>query len=582
MILDSFYIRNYRSIFRLRETKFSLTLTTLLGENNQGKSNILNAILLGFNCIKYFSVGEIKRRPFLLRELNYNWEIDFPIQKQHIKKYVQKTVISLTFCLSKTEIKDFEKDIGIKTSKYLAFKITFEEKSIEIVIISGTKDKTTFEPSFVTKICSWILERIDFQYIPTKRTADLADDIVNKIVSLELSQLANKKREQLENALNKISELQKPIIKKIEQNISATLREFIPNILDVSLNEDTSSYRYSRRFSDNSEFYIKINDGSDTPLKQKGDGIQSLVTLGMMRQKGKNGIGKGLILAIEEPETHLHPAAIRQISKVVNDIAQKNQVLISTHSPLFVNRDNIESNIIVKNNSAKKANNMKEIRDSLGVIASDNLINSDFIIVVEGETDKILLQKYFYAHSNTIKDWIINKRLGFEVLNGVYNLEHSLNKLLNMSSKYFCILDSDRPAKNHVKSAKNKSFLSSGEKEVCYYTLLGLNECELEDLIKPEYYIDYLVEKTGINIKKCPEFCKSNKKWSERIKDALKVKGKLYDDDELKEILGDVKKHISDLDIEIDEILISNRTSSIDSFSEQIEQYFKNKGHPHD
>ena len=138
--------------------------------------------------------------------------------------------------------------------------------------------------------------------------------------------------------------------------------------------------------------------------------------------------------------------------------------------------------------------------------------------------------------------------------------------------------DSDKTAKNYVKSAKSKSFLSSGEKEVCYYTLTGLNECELEDLIKPEYYTGYIEEKTGVDITDCQEFCNSNKKWSERIKEALKAKGKSYDKEELKDILDDVKKHICEIDVEIDEMLISNRTSSIASFSEQIEKYFKIKG----
>lgn len=581
MILASISIKNYRSIFEIKNLKFSNTLTTFIGKNNQGKSNILKAISLVFQCINLQSEPVYGRRIYLSRDIDYRWENDFPVQKQNRERYTQSTNISIALLLSEQETEDYFKSIGFHIAQKLFVSVTFEkEHKYKFELSSSGISKEKFKDTEVLlKITSWILERISFQYIPAIRTENLADEIANNIISLELSQLAPKKREKLEEAIKQIDELQKPILRQLEKNLSSTLREFVPDIQKVSLNEKRSSLRYSRRYSDDTDFYIKIDDGSDTMLSQKGDGVKSLITLGMMRQKGKSGIGKGLILAIEEPESHLHPEAIRQIGVVVHDIAQNNQVIVTSHSPLFVNRDKISDNIIVADNSASHACNVKQIRDTLGCIASDNLMNADFIIVVEGETDKLMLLKYLCTHSEVIKDWISNKRLGFEVINGVYNLEHSLNKLLNMSSKYFCILDSDTVAKNCVKNAKNKSFLSSGEKEVCYYTLTGLKECELEDLIKPEYYTDYIEEQTGIDVTECKEFCKSKKKWSERIKEALKANGRLYDENELNNILEDIKKYICNIDTGIDEILISNRTSSIASFPEQIEKYFKVKEH---
>ncbi len=579
MILNSFSIKNYRSIFEIKDIKISSNLTTFIGKNNQGKSNILKALELIFKVININSEAPLLGRhvSFLYRELNYHWSEDFPIQRQNKRSFSQKTEICVSFLLSLNDINNFRKILGFNIYQKLCVKVVLEkEKIVPLLKISsqGVPNDKLNNPNILSKLCSLILEKINFQYIPAIRTEDLADEIANNIISLELSKLAPKKREKLEEAIKQIDELQKPILKKIENNLFSTLKYFVPDIRNVSLNERRSPFRYSRRYSDDSEFYIKIDDGSDTMLSQKGDGIKSLITLGMMRQKEKSSIGKGLILAIEEPESHLHPEAIRQISIVVHDIAQNNQIIATSHSPLFVNRNEISDNIIVENNSASKAENIKQIRDTLGCIASDNLINSDFIIVVEGETDKKILQKYLCAHSSIIKDWITNRRLGFEVINGVLNLEHSLNKLLNMSSKYFCVLDSDQIAKNSIKNAKDKSFLSSGGKEVFYYTLAGLNECELEDLIKPECYKSFVEETTGIDIANCSEFCSSHRKWSERFKQCLYINGKVYNDDELKEILEETKKYICNLNIEIDDMMISNRVSSIMSLPKQIENYF--------
>ena len=80
-----------------------------------------------------------------------------------------------------------------------------------------------------------------------------------------------------------------------------------------------------------------------------------------------------MILAIEEPESHLHPSAIHQLRAVLADIASKHQVIMTTHCPLFVDRTSIKSNIIVHKNKAVPAKDVKEIRDILGVRASNNL-----------------------------------------------------------------------------------------------------------------------------------------------------------------------------------------------------------------
>ena len=436
MLLKSCSIKNYRSIFNLKLLEFSSNLTTLLGKNNQGKSNILKAINLVFDAIICVAnIEKEKHIPYWNNENKYNWNSDYPIQRQN-KQFDQNTTIILEIELNDSEKKEFIERLKIKASSLLNIKLILKKEkqltpNLEISFrgisnIYKSDDDLLFD-SIAGQICLLIREKMDFQYIPAIRTDELANEIVNSIISLELSQLAPQKRKSLEDALKKISELQEPILKKLENNLSTTLKDFVPEIKKVTLNATANKYRRMNLYSDDN-FYIKINDGSDTKLSQKGDGIKSLITLGMMRQKGAKSIGKGLILAIEEPESHLHPDAIRQISRVIQDISENNQIIVTSHSPLFVNRNNISDNIIVDKNTASRANNMLEIRNTLGVIASDNLINSEFFIVVEGDTDKFVLLKYIKRKSKYLTNLIREKRLCFEILNGVNNLGASLNK----------------------------------------------------------------------------------------------------------------------------------------------------------
>ena len=584
MLLKSFSINKYRSIFRIDKLDVSSTLTTIIGKNNQGKSNILKAINLVFDTINYVSELSLSKAIPWRREIRYDWNNDFPIQKRN-KRNKQDSEISIEIFLDEKEKEELTNELSISLTSLLTVKVIYGKEQDYIpnmeMSFRGISKKYFLESDtndVVEKTCVWLSKKINFQYIPAIRTDELADNIANNIISLELSQLAPQKREKLQSALKQIAELQKPILSKLEKNLSATLKDFVPEIKQVSLKEKNSPYRM-RRYNEESGFYINIDDGSNTILSQKGDGIKSLITLGMMRQKGKSKIGKGLILAIEEPESHLHPEAIRQISRVINDISEKNQIIITSHSPLFVNRNSVFDNIIVENNTATKAKNMKQIRDILGVIASDNLINSEFIIVVEGETDKIVLCDYFCKKSEYIKTLIEEKRLCFEVLNGVSNLENTLNKLNNMSSKYFCILDSDAIAKSIVKKVKGKALVSKEEKEVSYYSIIGNKETELEDLINPNVYSAYFLDKFNINILDSSIIYSNDKKWTKRIQKIFEDNGKKYSEDDLKSVINEIKIYISKNACLHDDLLINKREHSMNNILKQIENYFSNKGH---
>ena len=184
--------------------------------------------------------------------------------------------------------------------------------------------------------------------------------------------------------------MQQPLLDRLSEGIKDTLKEFLPNVKQVRVSiPQEVRYRALRSCE------IVVDDGTPTHLARKGDGIQSLAALSLMRQTaGGTATGKQLILAIEEPESHLHPNAIHQLKAVLNEIARTNQVIMTTHCPLFVDRATIKSNIIVHHNKATAAKSVREIRGILGVRASDNLQHAELILVVEGEDDRRAMRPY--------------------------------------------------------------------------------------------------------------------------------------------------------------------------------------------
>ncbi len=233
------------------------------------------------------------------------------------------------------------------------------------------------------------------------------------------------------NALKAVAKIQQPVLDKISGSIKETLKEFLPNVREVRVSiPEEERFRALRRACE-----IIVDDGTPTQLIRKGDGVQSLAALSLMRHASESsGAGRNLILAIEEPESHLHPNAIHQLKAVVTEIARKHQVIMTTHCPLFVDRASIKSNILVHNNKATPARDVKQIREILGVRASDNLQHAELILVVEGEEDRRSLAALLKQHSKALASAMAQQALGIESLQGGANLSYKLSQIREASA----------------------------------------------------------------------------------------------------------------------------------------------------
>ncbi|MFZ3000641.1 MAG: AAA family ATPase [Undibacterium umbellatum] len=109
----------------------------------------------------------------------------------------------------------------------------------------------------------------------------------------------------------------------------------------------------------------------------------------------------GSICLIEEPEVHLHPSLQRTLMSRMNELAieKKLQLLITSHSPLFINLALTLKN--AKLFGVNPKNRLEEITipevllKDLDVKGSD-ILQTNGVIWVEGESDKIYL-KYWIS-----------------------------------------------------------------------------------------------------------------------------------------------------------------------------------------
>jgi energy-coupling factor transporter ATP-binding protein EcfA2 len=536
MRLASFTVTKYRSIKKANKVQVGKQ-TVLVGPNNEGKSNLIRALVIAMRAVTRARAGLPKAAPGgavrLRHRADYDWERDYPQDLQE-REPTGRSEVTLEFELTAAEVQEFRKAVRSELNGTLPIRISFgREADAQIAVMK----KGPGGPALTAKsraIAEFLSERANFEHIPAVRTASSAQEIVSAMLERELETLeadANYRA-----ALESIANLQQPLLDQLSSNIRDTLVKFLPDVTEVRVQIPTEDrYRAMRRFCQ-----ITVDDGTATALELKGDGVQSLAALALMRHSSEStAIGRNLVIAIEEPESHLHPGAIHELRQVIRQLSERHQVVVTSHNPLFIDRSSLRNNVIVLNNRARPARTIDELRQALGVRASDNLRHAELVLIVEGDDDVRSVDALLRAHSTKCKQAIESGALALESLGGATNLSYKASLIRSALCSVHCYLDDDTAGKQGFDRARLDGLLT--DSDVNWTSCDGMREAEAEDLYDPVVYGPAIEQAYRITLQ-APEF-RSAQKWSERMGRTFKRQGKRWDD----RVAGDVKRRISEI-----------------------------------
>ncbi|MBO6835241.1 MAG: AAA family ATPase [Alphaproteobacteria bacterium] len=544
MKLVSFSVENFRSITNARKIPLS-SYSLLVGANNEGKSNILHALALAMealsdwrNQVRYTSDGKLvrmTRRRFRSygRRDPYDWSTDFPVSKQGKNVVKDKTEIILEFELTDDEINEFKEEIKSNLNGTLPIKVIFGKEDYDVTVAKPGKGHVTLTRKG-SRIANFVSERIRFEYIPAIRTADTAQEVITRLVDSELFVL--ERDPEYQSALNKIEELQKPVFDELASTIRETVSNFLPSVKNVQLRHR----REARQRALRREIEIVVDDGQETLLGRKGDGIQSLTALALMRHASERySSALGTIIAIEEPESHLHPRAIHELRSVIESLSANNQIVLTSHSPLFVRPQRLDNTIVVKNSTASCAKNISEIRDTLGVRFSDNLENARIVLLVEGADDVSALTEILSFNSSVIKSAIEQGVMVLDSLGGASSLRQKASFYKSSACVVHAFLDNDKEGQAAIERALSDGTLDVSE--INKATVGNMKESEIEDLYDVGFYGPYLKKKFGVDMG--VKGIGKGRKWSNRLESIFVHNGMHWNNS----IKNEIKWWLSDL-----------------------------------
>lgn len=198
---------------------------------------------------------------------------------------------------------------------------------------------------------------------------------------------------------------------RVAESISREIRALLVSVVDKldevrpdlarSININELTPRWEKAFAD-----VGFVDHEEVPLYKRGSGVRRLVLLSFFRaqveQQGTRADGRSVIVAVEEPESALHPDLQEEVVDALMELgnSQGRQVLTTTHSTNLIRRIPVRTvryiSVCEGARSVSSAASideevalLRELNGALGVL-SDHSVRC--FLVVEGVTDILALR----------------------------------------------------------------------------------------------------------------------------------------------------------------------------------------------
>lgn len=457
-MIKSVTFKNFRNLDGKYE--FNNTLNVIIGNNNSGKTNLLDGIKLAFSAITndYFKISDSD-----FKDSEDNNVIKISVELQY------NSISSLNFddngqnkcgfitCIKKTKSGRYIKTFSLLNGTNIDVDIVREDECIpNLYLIPLIRVEDIYTAGLTTGISTFIDSE--------ERYKELKDDSKKAI------------KQELASKVNRFKEL----CKKFNENLDIELTD--PKISDEK---------------------VYIVDGNKEHNFHIGSGYKSIANI-MLNTLDENFN----IILIDEIENHLHPALIRTLIRELRNVA--NTIIISTtHSSVVINELKMEEIIDISGTSINSLNEtyIKKLNTFLHP-GRNELMLADNIILVEGYTEEVLLKHYL---SKNNYNWTI-----INVAGVMFEPYIQLASLLN--KKVIVVSDNDKLLSDNQESSSRFSNL----KLIC--TEKNIKLIEIENTLETDLYINGFLNNCNDLLekhKKYPEFYVAKHKKKVEIAERL-------------------------------------------------------------
>lgn len=460
------------------DIEFDKNINIIIGENESGKSTILEAINICLN---------------------------------QLYKNTDKSIIK--DLLNINNVKKFEKDPSIENLPRIQIEIEFnlDNSSKNNFLFYGMHNQDENEKygikyacelnkEFEQEVFEFIKEKkIPYEYYEMKWTTFQGASF--NVLKQPLNYLT------IDNSIttqyNTYNYYNKSVFKsKYNGNkMIKTKNDFRTNIEDIFNQLNLEKISATQQFGIDTkkvilENIISILD-NDILLENKGKGMENLIKTQIALDKAKSKLD---VVSIEEPENHLSYTNLRQMLKNIENYKKDKQIIITTHSNLIVSGLNINNIIWINKDKSERLRNInKDVAEFFVKSDNNNLLQfllAKKVILVEGATEYILIPKIFQKmFDKTIEE----SNIDIISCNGVtYKNFIHIAELMDKSVVVITDNDNSQEKINEMNSYNKqhhniKIFMDNNLQnwtwEICFY---NLNANKLSNLVETKDDARYL------------------------------------------------------------------------------------------
>ncbi|MCL5006699.1 MAG: ATP-binding protein [Patescibacteria group bacterium] len=518
MKLNRVRIKNYKSV---AEADFPIdkNLTSVVGANEHGKTNLLKAIqLLDFSTPIQESDKRVSKNPIIEKvdktSVAYefvlfveeaaaingkiNEKVGIPVEsKEGQAEVIQGIPTSPEVAqdappskagTESAEEKEERKPINIGTN--IELEISYNDGKENYYSIINPEGLDDAQEQAVIDFLQGKLEKNIFFFdtfedrlnhrIPKEEIIGKKNDVTNGLI--KLAGLSTKEASMFEDTstarqlrLNGAEELTKQLKKLWIQGKEDDIKIKLSlsndgNFLNVDI-EDFNTYgdvsTRSRGFLFFLSFILKFKEYHDGDLND-------------------------FIFLIDEPGIFLHPRGQKDLLLYLESLSEFNQLIYTTHSPFMINRlNNFRVRVVSKDKDKGTQvdvkpyiHNWKSLRASLGMMLADSFYYADNNLIVEGPSDRLYLLtllKIFNENEFVKADLNI---LSIIDSGGAPNISSMCRIVKSEERPYVAFVDSDKSGKR-AKTAIVKFTEPEKVKEVSDFNKDAIT---IEDLLPRKYF----------------------------------------------------------------------------------------------
>ena len=474
-ILSEITIRNFKSI---RNETFELSaFTPLVGYNNAGKSNMLEAI-------KWLL------RKTALSDTSFN-DTAIPVEMEGVISGITEAILDQLPENQRTSIQPF------LISDSLSIKRVQPQPNVGVAQIRllvkdpaniGTANEWRANPTgldqaiqalFPEPIHIGAMENAEEDVSKSKNTTT-----IGKLLAEIIGPIQTSYSTQVQTALDGIKDLldadgtsRAAELNAFDAAVNGKVESFFPGV-NIKVHVPTPELK--EVFSKGTIKVFENLNPAGRDVSALGHGAQRSIQMALVRhladiKRDSGEQASNTILLIDEPELYLHPQAIEVLRDALKTLStQGYQVIFSTHSPFMITSKDVGNTLLIRKNDTHGTHKRNSLRAAIPTVTttapsqlelifslshSSNILFSERVILAEGTTENRLLP--------SIIQKVTSRTIGLHKtalvsMGGSGNTRKAMLVLNTMDIPTKAIVDLDFALKQGVRDG----FLTAGDSDV--------------------------------------------------------------------------------------------------------------------